>query len=268
MIANIKGMTVSFDVSSRSPDAPWITLSHPMTTNLHIWDDIAAVLRQDFNILRYDLRGHGETQVMAPPYDFPMLTQDVINLWDHLEIQRSHFVGLSIGGMIGYGLAVTAPDRILSLTSCGARASAPPEFSAYFQARIDLVRTSGMASVVDSSIRRWFSTKTFAERPPIIEKLRRMLEATEPAGHEGCCACIQTLNYGPDLARIAIPALIVSGSEDQGAPPAVLAQVARDMPSARYLEIEDAGHMMAAERPSIFAREVLTFLNSLSTPVR
>src|SRR5690606_19008855 len=113
--------------------------------------------------------------------------------WDALEIKRSHWAGLSIGGMMGYGIAASSPERLLSLVACDSRPDAPPDYAAYFQSRIDKTRGKGMAGVVDSTIERWFMPSSVAQNIPAIEKVRQMILSTDPVGHEGCCKALQTL---------------------------------------------------------------------------
>ncbi|MDK9725476.1 MAG: alpha/beta fold hydrolase [Sterolibacteriaceae bacterium MAG5] len=92
---------------------PWVTLSHALTTDLSLWDGLAAVLAKRFTVLRYDTRGHGATSAPPQPYDFEMLVADLLRLLDALGVERTHFVGLSMGGMIGQHFAVAAPTLVL-----------------------------------------------------------------------------------------------------------------------------------------------------------
>ena len=114
MKVTANGVALNCEIEGRE-GAPWLTFSNSLATNLHMWDDQAAALAEDFRILRYDKRGHGRSDVPAGAYDFPMLVGDVIGLWDVLGIEKSHFVGLSIGGMTAMGLALDHADRLDSI---------------------------------------------------------------------------------------------------------------------------------------------------------
>src|SRR5579862_6413543 len=89
-----------FNCAVEGPEgAPWVVFSNSLMTNLALWDAQAARLSPRFRILRYDQRGHGGTDVSRPPYTFDVLIADAIALFDALEIERAHFVGISMGGM-------------------------------------------------------------------------------------------------------------------------------------------------------------------------
>ena len=124
--------------------APWITFAHALANNLTLWDDVAMNLGDRYHTLQFDHPGHGGTPAVPGPYSFDMLIENAVGLWDALGIEASHWVGLSIGGMMGYGLAARYPNRVLSLSACDARPDAPPDYAEYFQYRIDTAREKGM----------------------------------------------------------------------------------------------------------------------------
>lgn len=229
--------------------APWITLSHALANNLTLWDEVAAAFGDRFRVLRYDQRGHGDSPPTPGPYSFPMLIDDVLGIWAHFGIARSHWIGLSIGGMIGYGLGIHHPARLLSIVACDSRPDAPPDYAAYFQSRIDKAREGGMEGVVAPTIERWFTPETLARNPPVLERVRVMIRTTSMAGHEGCCEALKTLAYGPHLHEIAVPTLLLGGARDKGAPPEALAEAAAKIPLGEHVVIPDAGHISVLENP-------------------
>ncbi|MGH3264241.1 MAG: alpha/beta fold hydrolase, partial [Trebonia sp.] len=129
--------------------APWVTFSHALCNNLTLWDEQAALLKDRYRVLRYDQRGHGRTRPAPGPYTFPMLIDDALALLDHFAIPKTHWVGLSIGGMMGYGIAADHGNRLLSLVACDSRPDAPPDYQAYFQHRVDVAREQGMDALAE-----------------------------------------------------------------------------------------------------------------------
>jgi 3-oxoadipate enol-lactonase len=259
---DIDGNQINYELEGPE-DAPCITFSHALCNNLTLWDEQAALLRDRFRVLRYDQRGHGQSDAPAGPYSFPALMHDAVALWDALDIAASHWVGLSIGGMIGYGLAQDHGGRLLSLTACDSRPDAPPDYQVYFQYRIDTARDKGMEGLVEPTIERWFTPATRAANPPVLDKVRAMIRATNPVGHAGCCEALKTLAFGSRLGEIGIPTLIIGGEADKGAPPSALAETAHAIPGARLVVVPDAGHISNLENPAAFNRALAGFLDRL-----
>lgn len=262
MKIEVNGIALNYQLEGPE-DAPCITFSHALCNNLTLWDEQAALLADRFRVLRYDQRGHGLSDAPQGPYSFPELISDVIALWNGLDIEASHWVGLSIGGMMGYGLAQEHGDRMLSLTACDSRPDAPPDYQAYFQYRIDTAQEKGMEGLVEPTVERWFTPRTVAANPPVLDQVRNMIRATNPVGHAGCCEALKTLAFGSRLGEIAVPTLVIGGAADKGAPPDVLADVAKAIPGARHEVVADAGHISNLENPAGFNAALQDFLGSV-----
>lgn len=259
---NITSNGVRFNCVVEGPEgAPWITLSHALANNLTLWDEIASRLSEKYRVLRYDQRGHGQSEAVPGPYSFPMLIDDVLGIWDNLGVDKSHWIGLSIGGMIGYGLGIHHPERLHTMIACDSRPDAPPDYAAYFQSRIDKTRGKGMEGVVDSTIERWFTPHSVAQNLPALDRVRAMIRSTNPIGHEGCCEALKTLSYGPDLHRIPVPCMLLGGALDKGAPPQALAEAAAKIPNAEHVVIPDAGHISALENPQAVMAAIDSWLS-------
>ncbi len=264
MKVDVGGFSLNCEVEGKE-GAPWLTFSHALGNNLHLWDAQVDMLKDRFHILRYDHRGHGGSDAPPGPYSFDDLMKDAIALLDHFEIDETHWVGLSIGGMLGYGMAQNHGDRLTSLTACDSRPDAPPDYAAYFQYRIDTVRkTGGMEGVVEPTIERWFTPETVAANPPYLDKVRNMLRTTNPVGHEGCCEALKRLAFGSRLDEIDVPTLIIGGDMDKGAPPEVLHEAARTIPNCRHDVIARAGHISNIENEEDFNIALAAFLTELS----
>lgn len=248
MLIETNGVRLNCEIDGPE-GAPWITLSHALANNLTLWDEATARLKDRYRVLRFDHRGHGKSPPVPGAYTFPMLIDDVLGLWKALDIERTHWAGLSIGGMMGYGLAIEHGERLITLTACDSRPDAPPDYAAYFQHRIDLAREKGMEGVVEPTIERWFTPETRAKNPPVLDKVRDMIRTTTPMGHEGCCEALKTLAFGPRLHEIRVPTLILGGAKDKGAPPEALAAAAAKISGAEHAIIPDAGHITALENP-------------------
>ena len=262
MKATVNGIALNYEVSGTA-GKPWITFAHALCNNLTLWDDQVALLEDEYRILRYDLRGLGRSEAPPGPYSFPMLVADAIALLDHVGVERTHWCGLSIGGMMGYGLAQDHGNRLLSLIACDSRPDAPPDYQAYFQHRIDLAAAEGMDGLVQPTIERWFTPDSVAGNIAVLDRVRAMIRSTDQTGHAGCCEALKTLAFGARLGEIRVPTLIVGGARDKGAPPEALAEAARAIPGAKHVVIPDAGHISNLENPAAFNAALKDFLDGL-----
>ena len=151
-----------------------------------MWDPQVEYFKNDFHIIRYDKRGHGESSPVEGPYTFDMLENDVIKIMDELNIDKSHFVGLSMGGMTSLGLALKHSNRFDKLVCCAARADMPPPAIESWDQRIAVVKEKGAEGVVEGSLERWFSDefRLDAGNNVIITKASEMIKNTSTRGAE------------------------------------------------------------------------------------
>ena len=240
--------------------APWLTFSNSLATNLHMWDAQAAALADDFRILRYDKRGHGESDVPEAPYDFAMLVGDVIGLWDALGIEKSHFVGLSIGGMTAMGLALHHADRLRSIVISNAIAEAPAPFVAAWDERIAIVEEKGMQALAAPTVERWSSDEFLDSGSPVLDDLRAMVAATPAGGFIGCARALQGLDFEKSLGEIRTPTLFIAGKEDGATPASTMSRIARMVEGAQYVELSPAGHLSNIEQPDGYTAALRDFL--------
>jgi 3-oxoadipate enol-lactonase len=255
------GLTVHVDISGPS-DAPAILFANSLGTNLHIWDAQASALANRYRVVRYDMRGHGMTSLAPPGEDYAIgrLADDAAALLDALRIERASFVGLSIGGMVGQRFAAAYPDRIDALVLCstGSRIGSAD----VWDSRIATVRSAGVAPLVEATLGRWFTPPTHVERPDLVRGFGLMLERTPVSGYAGCCAAIRDADLRADDTRIRARTLIVSGAADVVTPPASGAEIRDAVPGARLAVLENAAHMLCAERPDALNRLLEDFVGA------
>ena len=241
-------------------DAPVVLMSHSILSSGMMWDEQAALLvANGWRVVRVDTRGHGESDAPAAPYSMNDLATDMVAVLDALKIRRAHYVGLSLGGMIGFGLGIHHADRWLSLCLCDARADAPPAFAAPWDDRIAQARRQGCGALAESTTERWFGKPFLAAHPDIAGKFRNTVAATKLEGFIGCARAIQQLAFLPDVARIAAPTTLIVGANDGPLP-----QAMRDIQpliAGSVLEvIADAGHLPNIDQPEAFNAALMRHL--------
>ncbi len=245
------------------PDAPTLILSNSLGSTLAMWDPQMAVLTRHFSVVRYDLRGHGDSPVPPGPYDIADLGADVLALLDRLGVTRAHLCGLSLGGMISMWVAADAPDRVDRLVLCATNAHFdPPEAWAD---RAAIVRAGGIGSVADAVVARWFTPEYAAAHPALVQEMRAMIANTPPEGYAACCGVIERTNLRPSLAAILAPTLVIAGAQDPAVPTDQAELTADGIGDCRMTVVEHAAHLLNVERPEIVTALIIEHLLDAST---
>ena len=244
--------------------APVVTMSHSLATDLSMWDPHLPVLTSRYRVLRYDTRGHGGTDAPAGPYTLEELTEDVRALLQALGIARTHFIGLSMGGMIGQTLALQSPELLQSLVLCDTMSRVPTEAKPMWDERIHTAEARGMEPLVEPTLSRWFTTPFREQHPEVIEPVRTMIRTTPVAGYAGCCHAIAALNLTERLQTITLPTLIVVGEDDPGTPVAASRTIHDQIKGSELVILKSAAHLSNLEQPQAFNEALTTFLTRVA----
>jgi 3-oxoadipate enol-lactonase len=254
------GININYELSG--PDnAQVVMLSHSLAASLAMWEPQIAALTARYRVLRYDLRGHGSSDAPIGPYTFDNLADDALGLLRALNIKRCHFVGLSIGGMIGQALGLRAAPEIASLTLCATSSRMPAEMQSVWDARIAQVRAQGVGSIASGTMERWFTPAFHTAQAATIAKVGAMIAGTSAEGFAGCASAITTLNFTDQLKKISLPTLLIVGRDDPGTPVAASEAIQREIKSAELVVLENAMHICNIEQAELFNRALLEFLN-------
>lgn len=244
--------------------ADTILFNHSILTGSAIWHRQAMWLAAaGWRVICLDSRGHGQSGASPAPYAMDDLVRDNIAVLDALGIAKAHYVGVSQGGMTGFGLGIQHPDRIASLCICAARADAPVPFAAAWDDRIALVRDKGVDALAGPTAERWFGGDFLKEHPAIAEPLLACIRQTSAEGFIGCANAIQGLNYLDDVAAIRLPVSLIIGSRDE-ALLEPMRQLAKIIPHSNYTMIDGAGHLPQLDRPEEFDEALRWHLRAFS----
>ena len=239
--------------------SPVLVFSNSLGANYSMWDPQARGLGKKFRILRYDTRGHGQSSATTGPYSIELLAKDVLVLLDALKMDRVHFCGLSMGGMIGMWLGANSPQRLNKVILCNTGAKIGNVEG--WNTRIEAVRTNGVKSVSSAVLERWFTLAFREKNPATVSNTQKMLESVNPDGYAACCAAVRDFDYRKQLNSIRVPTLVIAGAHDPATPPADGRFIADHIPGARYVEL-NAAHLSNIEDQDCFNKKVAAFLNA------
>lgn len=263
MKTNVNGLNVNYLLEG-PVNAPAVTLSHSLATDSSMWEPQLGALRERYRVLRYDTRGHGGTDAPPGAYSLELLAEDAARLLAALGIRKTHWVGLSMGGMIGQALALKNPELLVSLALCDTSSRVPAEAKSTWTDRIKTAETQGMEPLVDPTLARWF-TAPFRERAKdVVGRVATMIRSTLPRGYAGCCHAISALDFTDRLPAISLPTLIIVGEEDQGTPVAASRTIHERIKGSELVIIPSAAHLSNMEQPDVFTSALTKFLSKYS----
>lgn len=230
-----------------------VYLSHSILSSQRMWDEQARHLAErGWRVVRADIRGHGDSVAYTPAATMDDLVSDTIAVLDALALETVHYVGLSLGGMIGFGLGIQHASRFVSLCLCDARADAPDNVAQPWNERIAQAEQAGSCGPLAlPTMQRWFGQAFMAGHPAIIAKLADIAAGTSVPGFVGAARAIQALDYLPRVSAIQTPALLIVGEQD-GVLPETNRLLQDAMPNARLEIIPDAGHLPNINHPASF----------------
>lgn len=257
--ARVNGVVLHHQVSGAA-EKPALVFVNSLGTDFRIWDEVAARLTNRFRIVRYDKRGHGLSDATPAPYALTDHVNDFAALLDHLGVGRAAVVGLSVGGMIAQGLAALRPDLVAALVLTGtAHKIGTDEF---WKARIDAVKTNGIAAIADPVLQRWFTPAYRRTDNPDFAGYTNMLVRTSLDGYVGTCAALRDADLTESTRALRLPTLCLVGDQDGSTPPELVRELAGLIKGAEFRVIADAGHIPCVERPDAMADLIGSFLKT------
>ena len=229
-----------------------VVLSHALGLDHTMWDALAAALAPDHPVLRYDHRGQGASARPPGPYRLDDLVDDAARLVREWGRGPVVFVGLSMGGMVGQGLAIRHPDLVRGLLLANTTAHYPPDTQAGWLARIEAVQQGGLERIADTVVERYLHAGFRREQPAFAAALRERLLRTDAAAYVATCEAIRNVDWAARLGQIRCPTVVVSGALDVGTTPAMGRAIADAVPGAQFELLEEASHLSVAEQPVRF----------------
>jgi 3-oxoadipate enol-lactonase len=251
------GIEISYTIEGQGP---WVVMSHSLACDRSMWDEQAQQLKSRYRVLRFDTRGHGGSDAPAAAYSLDMLCEDLRGMLDGLSVEAPHFIGLSMGGMIGMTFALKYPERFRSLVLCDTSSRMPSEAGPIWEGRIKVATEQGMEPLVEPTLQRWFTEPFYKANRAMMTRVGQMIRNTKPSGYIGCCKAIQKINLTDRLGAITCAVQVVVGEQDVGTPVAMSRAIHDAINGSELVVIPSASHLSNLEQPAAFNEAVASFL--------
>lgn len=261
MRIKVNNIQMNYELSGKK-GAPVVVLSHSLASSLVMWNPQMDTLNLYFQVLLYDIRGHGDSDTPLGAYTLELLGNDAIGLLDALNINQVHFIGLSMGGMIGQCLALNYPHRLKSLVLCDTASVIPSDAQPIWQERIDKARKKGMEALLEETMERWFTPAFLTKNSQMLALIQKQFLATPVSGYIGCAEAIRKLNYLDRLSEIKMPTLIMVGEDDPATPVSASVAMHERISNSKLVILPSARHLSNVEQTEAFNTALLTFLKN------
>ena len=242
-----------------------LALAHQLGGSLAVWEPLMPALLEHFRVLRWDLRGHGASVANGGPYSVAGLAKDAIAIFDALGVEKAHWVGLSMGAIVGQAALIAAPERIgrAVLANTAAKLGTPE----IWNARIEAARRDGLLAMAETVAARWFTPEYREAEPETVEAVLEVLRETSAEGYAAACAALRDCDQREAIRSIRNKVLVIVGRYDPSAPPELGAFVADAIKGARLATLESSD-ISPIEQTGAFAEAVIDFLTAAETPAR
>jgi 3-oxoadipate enol-lactonase len=241
---------------------PVLLLSNSLGANLDMWSEQLEAFANHFQVLRYDTRGQGKSSMPAGPYSIDQMGKDVLALLDALNLDRVHFCGISMGGLIGQWLGIHAPHRLLKLVLSNTAAKIGNEVN--WNQRIVTIQQDGFEPIVSTVLSGWFSEPFHRNHPEVIAKMEDVLFANSREGYAASSAAVRDADLRGAIQLISTPTLVVYSTEDCSTTPGEAMFLSAHIKGSQSLALQ-AAHISNIEAASEFSAGVLRFLAETGT---
>lgn len=260
----VNGITLNARIDgSLSGNAPWMVFSNSLSSSILMWDRQVDAFGTRFRTLRYDQRGHGQSDV--PPdnqTNFEELSSDLVGLMDHFGIDAAVLIGVSMGSTTVMRVAARFPDRCRAVVACDGQWRTSPTNDTAWDERIATATGKGMAALGRPTVERWFQPEFIAANPDIADRIEAMVSATPVGGYLACASAVRSFDYRADYPAIKVPVLFMAGAQD-GNVPNIMREMANATPGSRFRVIDRCGHLPNIEQPEVFFEAVNGFVRDL-----
>jgi 3-oxoadipate enol-lactonase len=246
---------------------PLLVVGPSLGTSSALWTDTGRLLGDEFDVVAWDLPGHGGSPVATEGFDVAELADAVVDLVDSVAPGESfHYAGVSLGGATGLQLGIKHGERLKSLSvQCSGAKLGTPEG---WVERAETVRLHGTAVMVQGSAQRWFAPGFIDREPEVSSRLLRALRDADRFSYSFCCEALAGFDVRADLGSISVPTQAIAGVEDTVAPPSFAEEMAKGITTgggkASAVALKGVAHLAPAEAPRVLADIMRKFIKAVA----
>lgn len=260
-VATVGGVPLRYRIEGIGPD---LVLVHGVGSRLEDWGGVVAALRGRYRTVAYDMRGHGQSDKPAGPYELDDFVADLLGLVDVLAIERFHLAGFSLGGLVAQGFALAHPERLASLALISTVAGRTEEEKRRVLARLDMVANGIPGQHFENSLSRWFTEEFLRDSPDIIAAYAERNRNNDPAAYAAAYRVLATSDLADRLSAIRVPTLVATGEHDIGSNTRMARLMAERIAGARLHIFPRLRHSILTEAPAEVARVMAAFLSEVA----
>lgn len=250
-------VTTRFRIEGHGPP---VVLIHGVGSRLETWDPIIPILTERFRVIRYDLRGFGQSSKIKGRYELGFFVEDFVALIDHLQIERCHVVGFSLGGIIAQAIALACGDRVDRLVLAATIGGVNETDKAFLRDRYLAVRDGAPPTDhLERSLELYFTPEYRKAHPDVIERMRQEKKEEDPAIFAAAYRIIAETDMIEDLKKVRARTLVATGEFDR-ASPQMASSMAGEIPDSKLVIFDGMRHNLMLEGPEIVGRTIAEFL--------
>ena len=259
--ADIGSVIYSEEIScSHGAEAAVVLLIHGLAGTCGLWDPVSQVLREHFRVIRYDLRGHGESGSPEGSWSLEDFVADLLQVVRRHDLSRIHLAGFSLGGLVAQRFAIDHPDKLERLAIVSAVAGRTVEEKEKVARRLENLRAGDFDSNVEAALERWFSPDFRERHPDVVEqRMALMRNVGRQRGYLQAYEVFSTSDLADELHRISTPTLIMTGEEDPGSNPRMATLMHSRIPGSRMEILPGLRHSLLVEAPELVAKKLNEF---------
>ena len=246
---------------TRSGSGQAVVLLHCLGVDHRFWELTVAALADAFELIAYDLPGHGGTPVPTGPYTIGDLADQLAELLDREQVDRAHVVGISLGGLIAQQFAARYPDRVDRLVLVDTTPRYTDELRGMWIRRAQIARASGVGAMADDLLKIWFTAEFIAAAPPALAYVRDSFSRMSGEGYALACEALGAADLEPVLTTIRARTLVVCGDRDIPSFLEAARRVHDAIGESRLEWLSPAAHASVLEQPDAFNCLLRSFLS-------